>query len=136
MAINRADAEARLHRSLNAWRSVVASVRDDANKVPIPGTRKPGLIVSLDALEDLADGFDLMSELWTELEAASNGEETADRALMLIDTWAAGAQGRDANEARGARQAAKDIRAVLESSKAHALKRVQAFGAGAENRGE
>lgn len=66
MSINRPDAQARLTAALQAWRRVVACVGAQAPRSVqlTPQTT----IVRNDDLEALADGFDLMAALWTELE--------------------------------------------------------------------
>lgn len=70
MSINRTDAQRRLTAALMAWRGVAAARATQArvdSEIP-PAFRLAGVHVTDGQLDALADGFDLMAALWTELE--------------------------------------------------------------------
>lgn len=100
MGINRSEAEARLQRALMAWRRVAERVRATAqvrraeepnhDRASCPVCVRHGPCVYVDAvivpekdLIALADGFDLMALLWSELEAATAGAGP-DVAIMRV----------------------------------------------------
>lgn len=87
MAINRADAERRLQAALQAFRKVAEDRRKLAAAIVPPDLDPHCGYIGDNELEAIADGFDLMASIWTELEAMSREHPESDRGLRTVDYY-------------------------------------------------